>query len=150
MITFKYSELRLYSQINQADVILTEELIRQTEKEAQGSSYPKYVQKLKGIGIGNYEVRVKNHNRKFTASDGQEILVSGDLPLVECADEFDPAAIKSAIRRSQEGLTDYPTFVAEIAAAGVHHYLADLGAMKILYMGRDAGNLYTELIPTAD
>ena len=126
-----------------------EELIHQAEKESQGLSYPGYVEKLKEIGVANYEVRVKNHNRKFTSSSGQEILLSGDLPEVVCADEFDLGAVKAALGRTQQGLTDYPTFLAEIAAAGVHNYLADLGAMKVLYMGRNGGDLYTEMIPAA-
>ena len=124
-----------------------EELIHRVESEAQGLSYPGYVQKLKEAGVANYEVRVRNHNRKFTFQNGQELLLTGDLPEVICADAFDVEAVKAAIRRSQEGLTDYPAFLNEIAAAGVHNYLADLGAMKILYMGREAGNLYTEMIP---
>lgn len=126
---------------------LNTELIHQIEQEAKGRPYPVYVQKLKEAGVSNYEVRVRNHNRKFTSANGDELLITGDIPEVECAEEFNPEAIKTAIRRTQEGLTDYPAFLREIAAAGVHNYLTDLGAMKILYMGAKPANLYTEVIP---
>ncbi|NEU08044.1 DUF1398 domain-containing protein [Flavihumibacter sp. R14] len=126
---------------------LTEQLIHDIEQQALGLSYPRYVQKLKEIGITNYEVRVKNHNRKFTSYKGQELLLTGDLPEVICADEYNRAAVKAAVRRTQEGLTDYPEFLKELAAAGIHNYLADLDSMKILYMGKNAGDLYTEAIP---
>ena len=128
---------------------LNEELIQQAEQQAKGLSYPKYVQKLKEIGVANYEVRVKNHNRKFTSQSGEELLLNGDLPVVECAENFSLEAVKEAVRRTQNGLTDYPSFLSEIAAAGVHNYLADLGAMKILYLGANAADLYTEVIPEA-
>lgn len=128
---------------------LSEELILQAEQETKGLSYPEYVQKLKEIGVANYEVRVENHNRKFTSQNGEELLLTGDLPVVECADNFNLEAVKEAVRRTQQGLTDYPNFLREIAAAGVHNYLADLGAMKILYLGVNASDLYTEVIPKA-
>ena len=76
-------------------------------------------------------------------------MLTDDLPLVECADNFNLEAVKEAVRRTQNGLTDYPTFLREIAAAGVHNYLADLGAMKILYLGANPADLYTESIPEA-
>lgn len=128
---------------------LSEGIILQAEKQAEGLSYPEYVQKLKEIGIANYEVRVKNHNRKFTSQNGEEVLLTGDLTAVECADNFNLEAVKEAVRRTQSSLTDYPGFLSEIAAAGVHYYLADLGAMKILYMGANPSDLYTEVIPEA-
>lgn len=126
---------------------LSVELIHQIEQETKGLSYPEYVQKLKEIGVANYEVRVENHNRKFTSVNGEEVLLTGDLPVVSCADYFNTDALKTAIIANQKGLTDYPQFLNEIAAAGVHNYLADLGAMKILYLGAKASDLYTELIP---
>ena len=128
---------------------LSEELIQEAEQQALGLSYPQYVQKLKEIGIANYEVRIKNHNRKFTSQNGDDVMLTDDLPLVECADNFNLEAVKEAVRRTQNGLTDYPTFLREIAAAGVHNYLADLGAMKILYLGANPADLYTESIPEA-
>jgi uncharacterized protein YbcV (DUF1398 family) len=129
---------------------LSEELIQQVDHQAKGLSYPQYVQKLKEIGVANFEVRVKNHNRKFTSQNGEDVLLTGDLPLVDCADNFNLEAVKEAVRRTQNGLTDYPSFLREIAAAGVHNYLADLGAMKILYLGANASDLYTEVIPKAE
>ena len=126
---------------------LSEEIIHHTEQESKGKSYPEYVQKLKAIGVSNYEVRVENHNRKFTSITGQELLLTGDLPEVICADEFNKEGIKSAILHNQNGLTDFPGFLKEIGTAGVHNYLADLGAMKILYLGAKASDLYSEVIP---
>ena len=128
---------------------LSEELIQQIEHEAKGLSYPQYVQKLKEIGVANYEVRVKNHNRKFTSQSGEEVLLTGDLPAVDCAENFSLEAVKEAVRRTQNALTDYARFLKEIAAAGVHNYIADLGAMKILYLGPNPSDLYTEVIPEA-
>src|SRR5688500_3395293 len=104
---------------------LSEGLIQQAEQQAEGLSYPGYVKKLKDIGVSNYEVRIKNHNRKFTSQNGEEVLLRGDLPPVECAETFDLEAVKEAVRRRQNGLTDYPTFLTEIAGAGVHNYIAD-------------------------
>jgi uncharacterized protein YbcV (DUF1398 family) len=125
---------------------LSEEVIHQIEED-KALSYPEYVQKLKEFGVAFYEVRINERCRKFTSKSGQELLLTAGLPNVICAEEFNPEAVKSALDRTQKGLTDYPSFLKEIAAAGVHSYIADLEAMKIAYRGIKPSDLYTEVIP---
>ena len=125
---------------------LCEELIHRIEQD-QSLSYPGYVQNLKEIGVAFYEVRINNRSRKFTSKSGQELLLTTGLPDVICAEEFNPESLRSALIRTQTGQTVYSAFINELAAAGVHSYLADLEAMKITYRGVKSSDLYTEVIP---
>jgi uncharacterized protein YbcV (DUF1398 family) len=128
---------------------LSEEIISQIEQD-KSLSYPTYVQQLKEIGVAFYEVRMRDRCRKFTSKSGQELMLTIGLPEVEVAEEFDYEAVKSAITRTQAGLTGYPAFLSEIAAAGVHSYRADLEAMRISYSGVKSADIYTEVIPNVN
>lgn len=126
---------------------LTEELIQSAEQRSAGQPYPYFVKNLKAIGVDNYEVKVKNHKRTYTSVQGDKLIVAGDLPEFECAEAFVLEEVKAAIKRNQDGATDYPTFLREIGAAGIHTYVADLTGMKVIYQGPNSEYEYEELIP---
>lgn len=128
---------------------LTEELIESAEQRSAGLPYPQFVKNLKAIGIDNYEVKVKNRKRTYTSVNGDKLIIAGDLPEFECAETFELEAVKAAIKRTQEGITDYPTFLREIGGAGIHTYVADLTGMKVIYQGPNSEYEYEEMIPEA-
>jgi uncharacterized protein YbcV (DUF1398 family) len=126
---------------------LTEELIQSAEQRSSGQPYPYFIKTLKAIGVDNYEVKVKNHKRTYTSVTGEKLIIAGDFPEFECAETFELESVKAAIRRTQEGITDYPTFLREIGAAGIHTYVADLSGMKVIYQGPNSEYEYEEIIP---
>ncbi|WP_031526146.1 DUF1398 domain-containing protein [Dyadobacter crusticola] len=126
---------------------LTEELIRSAEQRSAGQPYPYFVKALKSIGVDNYEVKVRNYQRTYTAANGDKLMIPGELPEFECAEAFELEEVKKAIKRSQEGETDYPTFLREIGAAGIHTYVADLTGMTVIYQGPNSEYEYEETIP---
>ena len=126
---------------------LTDELINSAEQRSIGQPYPYFVKNLKAIGVDNYEVKVKNHKRTYTSVTGDKLVITGDLPEFECAETFELDSVKAAIRRNEEGITDYPTFLREIGAAGIHTYVADLDGMMVIYQGPNSEYEYEEKIP---
>ena len=126
---------------------LTEELIASIERKSEGQPYPYLVKNLKAVGIENYVVKVGNHKCTYTNQNGTTLIITTDLPEIEPAETFELEAVKAAIKRTQEGLTDYPTFLKEIAAAGIHTYVADLTGMKVIYQGPNSEYEYEESIP---
>jgi uncharacterized protein YbcV (DUF1398 family) len=126
---------------------LTEDLIRTAELRSAGQPYPYFVKNLKAIGIDNYEVKVSNHKRTYTGVNGDKLIIPGDFPEFECAEKFDLEEVKNAIKRTQDGETDYQTFLREIGAAGIHTYVADLSGMAIIYQGPNSEYEYEEIIP---
>ena len=126
---------------------LTDELILSAEQRSAGQAYPYFVKNLKAIGVVNYEIKVKNHKRTYTSVNGDKLIIPGDIPEFECAETFELESVKAAIKRNQEGVTDYPTFLKEIGAAGIHTYVADLSGMKVIYQGPNSEYEYEEIIP---
>ncbi|MCE7065508.1 DUF1398 family protein [Dyadobacter sp. CY326] len=126
---------------------LTDELIRSAEQRSAGQAYPFFIKNLKAIGVDNYEVKVKNHKRTYTSVIGDKLVIPGDIPEFECAETFELESVKAAIRRNQEGVIDYPTFLRELGAAGIHTYVADLAGMKVIYQGPNSEYEYEEIIP---
>lgn len=126
---------------------LTEELIVSIEKNSEGQPYSYLVKNLKAAGIDNYVVKVGSHKRTYTNRNNDVLVIPGEFAEIEPAETFQLEDVKAAVKRSQEGLTDYPTFLKEIAAAGIHTYVADLTGMKVIYQGPNSEYEYEESIP---
>lgn len=125
---------------------LTQQDISTIEKQSEGKPYPVYVKNLKDIGVILYVLTVSNHDRKFFTEE-DELLLKGSSPVIKCADSFQIDEVRNAVKRTQQGETDYPQFLKEIANAGVHTYIADFNAMQVIYKGKDEDGEYAEPIP---
>jgi uncharacterized protein YbcV (DUF1398 family) len=129
---------------------LTSQLIADIKQESAGQPYPVYAKKLREAGIDQYEVNIEVPAVTFRQHNGEEIRMSESWSGIRCEDTFEQEDVKKALERVQLGITDYVDFLKEIAAAGVHTYLADLTGMKVIYRGMGAGESYTETIPEPD
>ena len=129
------------------NITLTEDLIVSAERRAAGQPYPYLIKNLKNIGVDNYIVKVSTHKRTYNATNGEKLVIAGDMPEYESAETFQLEAVKAAIKRTQDGLTDYPTFLKEIGDAGIHTYVADITGMKVIYQGPNSEYEYEEIIP---
>ncbi|RYG44281.1 MAG: DUF1398 domain-containing protein, partial [Chitinophagaceae bacterium] len=56
---------------------LTVEDIREVEQRTSGKPYPLFVAALKDIGIDQYEVSLKNHDRIFTYAIKETLTIPG-------------------------------------------------------------------------
>lgn len=108
-----------------------------------------YVKNLKQAGVCKYEVTVSDQRIVLFADDGATLEVPGSAEELVCANTFVEDDLKGALLGTQTGLSDYRTFLAEIADAGVHSYVADLQGMVITYYGKDRKDRYEEVIPEA-
>lgn len=128
-------------------VTVTLENFRLAEQKSIGQTYPVYVNNLKEAGVHSYTVDVATHDRHIFSDDANTpLVIPGNKPL-KCADKFDEAALKTALKRTQTGQSDFPTFMKEIADAGIHTYKADLLKRTVRYMGSDTDNYYEEAVP---
>ena len=118
------------------------------EKRSAGKPYPVYVNNLKEVGVKSYTVTVSSHDRRIFCGIHDHVLeIPGNAFQTDCADNFDLAALKAALHRTQTGQSDYPTFMREIATAGIHFYTADLLNRTVKYFGKSSADFYEEAIP---
>jgi len=112
----------------------------------QAKNYPDLVRKLIAIGIHSYTVDVTTGTILYRLSGGVNALHEGTSASREISSPLIRQAVIQAIRDNQQGKTDYPSFLDDIAKAGVRFYEATLEGQRkrVTYIGK--GGSYEELI----
>jgi len=111
----------------------------------QAKNYPDLVRKLIAIGIHSYTVDVTTGTILYRLSGGVNALHEATSNR-DISTSFMRQAVIQAIRDNQQGKTDYPAFLNDIAKAGVRFYEATLegNRKRVTYIG--TGGWYEELI----
>ncbi len=108
-------------------------------------SYAELVQGMVNIGIQSYTVDVATGTTLYRLADGEVALKEGNGELLEITPEFMEEATIQAVKDTQQGKIDYPTFMERIAKTGVRFYEATLqGSKRVTYIG--TGGYYEEEI----
>ena len=100
-------------------------------------SYPELISKLVAIGIQSYTVDVATSTILYRLAEGRNVLHPNDMAPRNINLKFNREETITAIRTNQQGKSDYPTFMNEIAMAGVRFYEATLSGDKkcVTYIG---------------
>ena len=122
--------------------------IKEVYQKARAShwSYPQLFKGLKDIGVRSYTMDVLHYTIEYS-SDQATFLETGPSGWKVELGAFNEAEIIKAVRRSQRRETDYPTFLKEIAAAGVPKYYVSMSEDTVSYVGSDDKNKYIEKVP---
>jgi uncharacterized protein YbcV (DUF1398 family) len=109
-------------------------------------SYPELVKKLIGAGVESYTVDVATSAILYRLGEGENILHSEMHSPRDIVIPFNEQETVQAIRDNQQGKSDYPGFMKEIAKAGVRFYEATLNGnnKRVTYVG--TGGSYEEKI----
>ena len=109
-------------------------------------NYPDLVSKLIEIGIQSYTVDVATGTILYRLADGVNVLFTSGIEPRSIEAQFNEGKTIVAIRDNQQGKSDYPTFINDIARAGVRFYEATLNGnnKRVTYIG--GGGSYEELI----
>ena len=111
------------------------------------SNYPDLARRLRQIGVESYTVDTASGAILYRFNDGENILHQGTIAPRVIQDQFDEQKTIAAVVNNQQGKTDYPGFMNDIAAAGVRFYEATLNGQnkRVTYIG--IGGFYEEAIP---
>jgi uncharacterized protein YbcV (DUF1398 family) len=123
----------------------TEEKIQAAYKSAK--TYPELVKMLISAGIQSYTVEVSTGSILYRLAAGENHLHQKSAEPKQIEKNFSEEQTIKAIRDNQQGKSDYPTFMDDIAKAGVRFYEATLAGnrKRVTYIG--IGGYYEELIP---
>ncbi len=110
------------------------------------TNYPDLVSKLIDLGVQSYTVDVVTGTVLYRLYNGENILHYGNSDR-DIQSNFNEERTILAIRNNQQGKTDYPTFMNEIASAGIRFYEATLNGnnKSVEYIGN--ADSYQEKIP---
>ncbi|MDI1257092.1 MAG: DUF1398 family protein [Flavobacterium sp.] len=111
------------------------------------SNYPDLAKRLTEIGVASYTVDTASNAILYRFEEGVNILHQGNIGPRVIQDDFDEQKTITAVRNNQQGKTDFPGFMNEIAEAGVRFYEATLNGnnKRVTYIG--IGGFYEETIP---
>jgi len=124
--------------------MLLDEQIQEAYKIAKG--YPDLVLKLVTIGVQSYTVDVATGIILYRFEGGKHVVHQPKSVTKIVADDFSYSLTAQAVKDTQQGKTDYPAFLDDIAKAGVRLYEATFtGNMRVTYIGIDG--FYEEEIP---
>lgn len=111
------------------------------------SNYPDLAKRLNQIGVTSYTVDTASDTILYRFDAGENILHLGNIASRNINEKFDEQKTIQAVRNNQQGKTDFPGFMNEIAEAGVRFYEATLNGpnKRVTYIG--IGGFYEEEIP---
>ena len=118
-------------------------------KSKTGADFPRYVQEIKALGLIRYEFMVEDGRTLFYGGDDQKMegkpawskRIINPVPLTE--------QMARHLREHQAGKSDFPTFCAQAAATGVHHWEVNTVAMRCTYFDLSGKKMIGEPIPQA-
>lgn len=127
------------------------EQIEAVQECARGSlngtmTFPEVIAKLSAAGVERYHADYSRSEVTYYLADGNSAVVATPHEAAETADEFSPAAVEAAVRRSQRGEHTYRDFVRETKAAGCVGYFVQIAGRRAIYFGR-RGECHIELFP---
>lgn len=110
-------------------------------------NYPDLAKRLSEIGVVSYTVDTASGTILYRFAGGEHVLHPGSNVIRFINENFSEPKTVQAVRNSQQGKTDYPGFMNEIAEAGVRFYEATLSGQRkrVTYIG--SGGSYEEMIP---
>lgn len=124
------------------------ELIRQAARgSAEGTMhFLQVVDLMVQAGVESYVADYRTRRTTYYLESDDAYGVDLEMPDVAIAGRFDAAALKEAIRGSQQGIVKYPEFKRLSRLAGCVGYTVWVAGRHVTYFGR-RGETHVEHIP---
>lgn len=125
-------------------------------KVKTGADFPRYIQEIKQLGLLRYEFRVADGSFVYYGADGYRVEREGSYGPLEIASlaggsaAVAAGALREAIGRHQQGMSDFPTFCRQAAAAGVEKWVIDTQRMVCTYYSANGIVMVEEAIPLGE
>ncbi|HWB26832.1 MAG TPA: DUF1398 family protein [Chitinophagaceae bacterium] len=118
-------------------------------KVKSGADYPAYVQALIKLGVTGYSTFLYDGHTVYYGENNYSVQTLAGTFIREIAAKSENDTFIACLQLHQQGLTDYPTFCSDAAAAGVEKWVVDLAAMTCTYYGKAGNKMLEESIPEA-
>jgi uncharacterized protein YbcV (DUF1398 family) len=126
----------------------TEAIVRDVSAASSTGSlhFGQIVGMLAEAGIESYAVDYRGRRTTYYLPEGDMCMIDLNTPDLAIGQDFDAAAIKAAIRGSQQGVVKYPEFKALSMQAGCIGYTVWIAGRHVSYFGRK-GETHIERFP---
>ncbi|KQR67390.1 DUF1398 domain-containing protein [Pedobacter sp. Leaf176] len=128
-----------------------EEIKASESRIKTGADFPKFIKKIKEMGVVRNDVYVSTGLSVYFDNDDYSVQTSPDEypPSLVINDESSADKLQHALQVHQRGETDYYTFCKQAADAGVEKWIIDLIEMTCTYLDTSQNELVKEKIQLA-
>ena len=116
-------------------------------KVKSGLDFPRYIQELRELGITSYETHVTDGHTDYNGSDDYQARATAKYAPLAIAVEANAGAFEAALKRHQQGKTDYMTFCSDCAKYGIEKWIVRLDKMTCTYYDKGGKDILVEKIP---
>lgn len=126
----------------------TSKSIHEAHKLYTGPDFPKLIKEFRLMGMITNSYNLETGIVSYVNETGECIEEKGiEVEFTIEENSFYDKAL-DALKRNQEGVSDFPTFCIEIARAGIYKWVSDLEKMTCSYYDKKETILISEDIPT--
>lgn len=128
--------------------MFTVEQIEQAhEKVKSGADFPRYIQKIKALGVIAFETRVKDSHTEYFGENHYQTSSQPQYKELTIALESQSEQFTNYLKSHQRGETDYYTFCQHCAETGIEKWIVSLQDMTCIYYDRTGKEILVEKIP---
>lgn len=115
-----------------------------------GADFPRYVQEIKVLGLVKYEFMVEDGHTIYYGHDNFSVEAPPIYPSKNITPVPQTVLMEQNLREHQAGKSDFLTFCAQAASAGVHHWEVNAYTMLCSYYDMNGNRMIAEPIPQGD
>ena len=128
--------------------MFTVEQIEQAHNQVKsGADFPKYIQKIKGLGVKSFETWVKDSHTEYFGANNFSTQSLSKYDELFISDDSDRERFKIQLKAHQQGKTDYLTFCKDCAETGIEKWVVNLDKMTCIYYDKIGNEILVEQIP---
>jgi uncharacterized protein YbcV (DUF1398 family) len=116
-------------------------------KVKSGADFPAYIKEIKGLGVTHYEAYVTDGHIDYHGAENYTAKVPEKYELLDVADKANIEIFKAGLLAHQQGKTDYLTFIAMCAEAGIEKWEICMDKMTCTYYDKAGKEVLVEQIP---
>lgn len=115
-----------------------------------GADFPRYVQEIKTLGLVTYEFMVGDGRTIYFGADNYRVEAPPIYPVKQINTTASAQRLENNIHIHQKGQTDFLTFCAQAAEAGVRNWEINTQTMLCTYYDLKGQAIVAEPIPQGD
>ena len=128
--------------------MFTVEQIQNAHKKVKsGAGFPKYIQKIKQMGVTAFETWVKDSRTQYFGSNDYQTQSNPIYDELIISETSDRIAFLNYLKQHQRGETDYYTFCSHCAETGIEKWKVSIEAMTCTYYDKAGNEILGEQIP---
>lgn len=128
--------------------MFTLEQIKQAHSKVKsGADFPEYFQKIKKLGVSQYETFVYDGHTNFFGVNTYSLSSPAKYESLAVNEASNAEQFKADLKAHQQGKTDFLTFCNQCARAGINKWIVRMNQSTCIYYDKAGNEILAETIP---